>query len=75
MAAETYYAVPTGYTIGSPYGTFAEAVDAAKATIRPFDGIPGWSRAFVDQRETSADGDRVVARFEVFSDGTLRRTK
>jgi hypothetical protein len=61
------FAVPTHYTIGETFDTFAEAEAAARATIKPFDGIPGESRAFVDVRQVDRSGDRALARFEVFS--------
>lgn len=65
---DIYFAVPTHYTIGTPFESFAAAVEHARSTIKPFDGIPGESRAFVDVRLQDARGDRSIMRVEVFSD-------
>jgi hypothetical protein len=67
-----YFAVPTHYTIGKEFDTYAEAVDYARSTITPFDGIPGESRAFVDVRVVMSDDlggvDKSIHRVEVFSE-------
>lgn len=67
-----YFAVPTHYTIGVTFATFAEAEQAAREKIRPFDGIPGESRAFVDIRVSNQSLDASIARFEVFSASETR---
>ncbi len=67
--------VPGHYTAGPSYGSFDEAVEAARATIQTFsygDTI-SHSRAFVDLRHVTRhpDGggtDAVLARWEVFID-------
>lgn len=76
---DLYYTVPGHYTQdfeGKRDGSFADAKARALATIHPFDGIPGESRAFVDERtvERTAFGetDGVARRWEVYSDGTHR---
>lgn len=70
-ASRIYFAVPTHYTTGDAFDTFAEAEAAARATIAPFDGIPGSSRAFVDVREVDEAGsDRPIHRVEVFGAAT-----
>ena len=62
-----YFAVPDHYTIGQTFDTYAEALEAALASIKPFDGIPGSSRAFIDIRKVNDGSDRVHDRIEVFA--------
>lgn len=69
-----YYAVPTHYSIGPAFDTFDEAVEHARSTIVMLDyrasgGPVSYSRAFVDQRVQSKEGDLVTRRWEVFRDG------
>lgn len=61
-----YFAVPSHYTIGSEHETWAEAVDVARSKITKHDGIPGYSRAWVDVRVQDEQGDRSVHRIEIF---------
>lgn len=61
-----YFAVPSHYTIGSEHATWAEAVDVARSKITKHDGIPGYSRAWVDVRVQDEQGDRSVHRIEIF---------
>lgn len=64
-----YYAVPTHYTIGTEYSSYAEAEAAARATIKPHQGIPGYTRAWVDTRVVlvteHGTSDQVLERTEV----------
>lgn len=76
--ARTYFAVPSHYTIGGDYDTFAAAERAARESIETFmyagqgpDGadLVRYSRAFVDLRVQDSSGDRPLFRWEVFNDG------
>ena len=85
------FAVPTNYGIGDRFPSFAEAVEAARATIECFtypgqgkDGADAvrYSRAFIHMRQVEPVQDRpgavrsgcdgILARWEVFVDGTIR---
>lgn len=65
---KVYFAVPTHYTIGPEFETFADAVAYARG--EQVQG--GRSREFVDLRELSATGDRPLQRWEVFPDSVER---
>lgn len=66
------YAVPGHYTTGPEFASFDEAVAHARTTIIKFDGIDGYSRAFVDLRRVigieHGSSDAVLIRWEVFTD-------
>lgn len=64
-----YFAVPDHYTIGREFETLPEALDFARSTVRPLDGLDRYSRAFVNIRIADSTGDRQVHRIEVFQDG------
>ena len=75
-----YFAVPTHYTIGTEFDTFAEAEEFALSKIKRIDGIDEerFTRAFVDVRAVTktefSTEDKTVHRAEVYltEEGKLR---